>query len=135
MPEFRATDGTVFTDRTQWRKYEMETQYTFRDRKGEHELKKEPGSINGQPFDLADLEECTVMLLDHSDMVQVDALVNCKVFVAASCEAVFVRECRDCEITLACKQLRTRDCTNCTFHLYSKTEPIIETSSGMRVAE
>ena len=52
------------------------------------------------------------MLLDHSDMVQVDALVNCKVFVAASCEAVFVRECRDCEITLACKQLRTRDCTN-----------------------
>ena len=35
MPEFTATDGTVFTDRTQWRKHEMETQYTFRDRKGE----------------------------------------------------------------------------------------------------
>ena len=80
MPEFTATDGTVFTDRTQWRKHEMETQYTFRDRKGET-LKKEPGSINGQPFDLADLEACTVMLLDHSDMVQVDALVDCRVFV------------------------------------------------------
>lgn len=32
------------------------------------------------------------------------------------------------------KQLRTRDCTNCTVNLYSKTDPIIEKSSGMVIA-
>ena len=32
---------------------------------------------------------------------------------------------------LACKQLRTRDCHNCTFYLYAKTEPIIELSDGI----
>jgi len=34
-----------------------------------------------QPFDLADLENCQVLLLDHCDQVQVDNLVNCRVFI------------------------------------------------------
>ena len=37
----------------------------------------------------------------------------------------------DCTFYLACKQLRTRDCHNCTFYLYAKTEPIIELSDGI----
>jgi Tubulin binding cofactor C len=36
--------------------------------------------------------------------------------------------------TVACRQLRTRDCHDCTFHLYVKTEPIIETSHNMKFA-
>lgn len=35
---------------------------------------------------------------------------------------------------VACKQLRTRDCTNCTFFLYCISEPIIEMSTGMKVS-
>lgn len=54
--------------------------------------------------------------------------------MAASGESVFVRECSDCVFTIACKQLRTRDCHNCTFFLYSKTEPVIELSDGLVVA-
>ena len=45
-----------------------------------------------------------------------------------------MRECRDCEITLACKQLRTRDCMNCTFYLYAISEPIIEMSTNITFA-
>jgi len=33
--KFVATDGSVFTDRGLYRKHEMETQYTFRDKKSE----------------------------------------------------------------------------------------------------
>jgi protein XRP2 len=51
--------------------------------------------------------------------------------VAASSESVFIRNCSSCEFTIACKQLRTRDCHDCTVFLYSKTEPIIELSDGM----
>jgi hypothetical protein len=32
------------------------------------------------------------------------------------------------------KQLRTRDCVDCSFALYSLTDPIIETSRGMAFA-
>jgi hypothetical protein len=52
-----------------------------------------------------------------------------RVFIAASCESVFLRNLEGCEVTVACKQLRTRDCHNCTFYLYAKTEPVVEASS------
>lgn len=54
--------------------------------------------------------------------------------MAASSESVFVRECSNCSFTIACKQLRTRDCHDCTFYLYSKTEPVIELSDGLTFA-
>ncbi|KAG5191022.1 tubulin binding cofactor C-domain-containing protein [Tribonema minus] len=128
---FTATDGTVFTDRKAWRKHEFETQYTFRNAV-DQTLIKLPGAVQGQPFDLSDLSRCEVQLLDASDMVQCDNLVDCRVFVAACAESLFVRNCSGCTFYAACKQLRTRDCQNCLFSLYSKTEPIIETSSGMK---
>ena len=57
-----------------------------------------------------------------------------RVFIAACVDSVFVRNCTGCVFTVACKQLRTRDCKDCEFRLYCKTEPIIETSHGMTFA-
>ena len=95
-----ATDGTEFEDRDQWRKYEFETNYTFKNRQGES-LTKFPGNINGQPFDIADLNGCEVMLLDHCDQVQIDNVQNCRVFIGPSSESVFVRNCTGCIFTIA----------------------------------
>ncbi|CAM9293991.1 unnamed protein product, partial [Ectocarpus sp. 6 AP-2014] len=129
----RAPDGTEFTDRAEYRKYLFLTQYTFKDREGEI-LRKLPGDIDGQPFDLTSLRRCEVALLDRSEAVQVDELSDCRVFIAACVDSVFVRNCTGCVFTVACKQLRTRDCEDCEFRLYCKTEPIIETSHGMTFA-
>lgn len=79
---FTASDGTKFEDRNAWRRYEFETNYTFRNKKDETFMKL-PGKIGGQPFDLSDLDNCQVMLLDQSDQVQVDNLTNCRVFIGA----------------------------------------------------
>ncbi|KAJ8613124.1 hypothetical protein CTAYLR_004813 [Chrysophaeum taylorii] len=128
MPQFVATDGTVFTTRKAYRQYEFKTQYTFQKRSGER-LAKEPGSIAGQPFDVADLAECQVVLADHTDQIQIDDCVSCRIFIGACSESVFVRNCKDCTFHVAAKQLRLRDCSLCTFSLYSQTEPVIETSS------
>ncbi|EQC38961.1 hypothetical protein SDRG_03916 [Saprolegnia diclina VS20] len=129
MP-FTASDGTEFEDRDEWRKYEFATNFTFKAKKDET-LMKLPGQIAGQPFDIADLEGCQVLLLDHCDQVQIDNLVNCRVFIGPSSESVFVRNCTNCVFTVACKQLRTRDCSQCHLFLYSLTDPIIETSTQM----
>ncbi|KAL0584564.1 hypothetical protein ABG067_005587 [Albugo candida] len=131
--KFTASDGTQFEDRNEWRKYEFETNYTFRNQ-AQETLIKLPGSICGQPFDVSDLKNCVVMLLDHTDQVQVDHVVATKVFLGPSSSSVFIRNCSDCVFTIACKQLRFRDCINCTVYLYSFTAPIIETSSEMRFA-
>ena len=63
-----------------------------------------------------------------------DVLKRCKILIGPSCESVFIRDCEDCVISVACKQLRTRDCHRCTIHLYSKTDPVIETSSWLKFA-
>ncbi|GLE04457.1 hypothetical protein PINS_up013399 [Pythium insidiosum] len=131
--QFVASDGTKFEDRNAWRRYEFETNYTFRNKKSET-LIKAPGKIAGQPFDLSDLDECEVLLLDQCDQVQVDNVTNSRLFIGPCSESVFVRNCSNCVITVACKQLRTRDCTNCTINLYSLTDPIIETSSDIKFA-
>ncbi|CAM9695978.1 unnamed protein product, partial [Choristocarpus tenellus] len=133
MANFTAPDGTKFTDRSEFRKYVFLTQYTFKDKVGEC-LKRLPGDIGGQPFDLTSLTECEVLLLDHSEAVQADDLKGCKIFIAACADSLFVRDCSDCIFTVACKQLRTRNCHRCVFHLYSKTEPIIEMSSEISFA-
>ncbi|POM69618.1 Putative dolichyl-phosphate beta-glucosyltransferase [Phytophthora palmivora] len=130
---FTASDGKTFEDRAAWRLYEFELTYTFRNQKNET-LMKLPGQIEGQPFDISDLEGCTVMLLDHINQVQIDNLSNCRVFVGPSSEAVFVRNCTNCVFTIACKQLRTRDCSSCSIYLYSLTDPIIETSQQITFA-
>ena len=93
---------------------------------------KRPGSIEGQPFEISGCKGCRLLLLDHSDQVQIDDVSDSKVFIAASSESVFIRDCSGCTFTIACKQLRMRDCSNCTFYLYSKTEPAMETSCNIR---
>ncbi|KAL7686733.1 putative cyclase-associated protein CAP/septum formation inhibitor MinC [Plasmopara halstedii] len=130
---FTASDGKKFEDRAAWRLYEFELTYTFRNKVNET-LMKLPGQIDGQAFDVSDLEGCQVMLLDHINQVQIDHLSNCRVFVGPSSESVFVRNCTNCVFTIACKQLRTRDCSDCSIYLYSLTDPIIETSQEMTFA-
>jgi len=90
-------------------------------------LTKAPGSIGGQAFDISDCIGCTLLVLDPTDMVQIDNCVDCRIFIAACCDSVFIRDCKNCRVTVACKQLRTRDVNDSKFYLYAKTEPIIET--------
>lgn len=84
-----------------------------------------------QQFNMSNLEDCEVLLLDHSETVQVDEVRNCRIFIgtgclllcacvwcwvcvffsrwlacssvvaAASCESVFLRNVENCVITVA----------------------------------
>ena len=93
---------------------------------------KKPGSVQGQPFVIDNCNDCTLLVLDHCAQAQIDNVSDSKIFIGASSDSVFVRNCSNSTFTVACGQLRTRDCQNCTFNLYCKTEPVIETSSYMK---
>ncbi len=95
-------------------------------------LTKLPGSISGQPFNIIQCHNSKLEILDHCDQVQIDNVTKSKIFIGACSESVFIRDCTNCTFTVACKQLRTRDCSNCTIYLYCKTEPIIESSTGIK---
>jgi hypothetical protein len=130
--KYMAPDGRGFQNRTAYRKYLFATFYSFSEREGEF-LCKVGGDIDGQAFNLSRLTDCEVQLLDHSDQVLADYLQGCRVFIGPSAGSVFLRNCENCVITIACKQLRTRDCKNCRFYVYSKTEPVIEMTEDVEV--
>ena len=111
----------------------MATFYTFKDKKeGTHV--KNPGDVDGQQFDIGDCENCTLVIMDHCEQVQIDMLKNCRVFVGACASSVFIRNCENCVFYTSCRQLRLREVVNSTFYIYSMAEVHIEYSNAVRFA-
>lgn len=91
------------------------------------------GEVQGQSFAIEELTGCTVLVLDHSEQVTIDECKDCKIFVAACCSSVFIRDCENCVLAVCCQQLRTRDVKDSDLLVFSTTEPIIESSSELRI--
>lgn len=107
--------------------------YMFAGRKDEVIIRK-PGSINGQAFNLDGIEDCELYCCDYTAQVFVDFCKRSLILLGPCESSIFVRDCEDCVFWLATQQLRTNNCKRCTFYLYSKTEPIIETSQELAFA-
>lgn len=102
--------------------------YIFHDLKGET-LIKTPGVINGQGFAMWNLQDCNVYILDHTAQVQVDDCINCNIVIGPCKGSVFFRDCTDCSVHVASRQIRTRDVKNMKFAVYCPTQPSIEAST------
>jgi len=61
-------------------------------------------------------------------------VVECPVVstVPITCDSIFLRNCSDCRLVVACQQFRTRDCSNLDVAIYCQTLPIIEATSDIR---
>ncbi|CAH3168235.1 unnamed protein product [Porites lobata] len=95
---------------------------------------KLPGEINGQQFIIQNCQGCNIFILDHTDSVTIDDCINCRIVLGPCGGSVFFRDCKDCKVVVACQQFRTRDCKKMDFFLCCATQPIIESSSGMKFA-
>ena len=71
-----------------------------------------PGSIEGQQFVVEDNESCDIYLLDHIASMNVDSCKSCRIVTGPVSSSVFLRDCSDCVVVLACQQLRLRNCHN-----------------------
>jgi len=98
------------------------------------EVMRKPGSVRGLDIVIEDCQNTTIAICDHTAQVQIDSLDDCRVLIGACTDSAFVRGCVNCEMTIGARQLRTRDCRDCTFYLYCATEPVIETSTRLRFA-
>ncbi|KND00544.1 uncharacterized protein SPPG_04852 [Spizellomyces punctatus DAOM BR117] len=94
---------------------------------------KPPGSIpEGMPFNIEDCEDCSIHLFDRTAQVTIDACHRCFIFIAPCEGSVFIRDCRDCTVVVASQQFRLRDGHSLRISLYCATQPVIETSFGIR---
>jgi hypothetical protein len=69
-----------------------------------------------------------------TSQLQLDRCENVTFVLGPCTGSVFMRDCSGCSVSVACQQLRTRDCRDCVIYLYSVTEPIVEASRGLKVA-
>ena len=95
---------------------------------------KKPGDIDGQVFDIADCDSCTLVVPDKCEQVQIDQVHNSKIFIGACASSIFVRNCSNCIFYLSCRQLRLREVTQSTFYVYSMAEVHIEYSNTLKFA-
>ncbi|XP_015766212.1 PREDICTED: protein XRP2-like [Acropora digitifera] len=78
------------------------------------------------------LQNCNIFILDHTDSIQVDDCTDCRIAIGPCSGSVFFRDCKECQVVVACQQFRTRDCKKMDFFLCCATQPVIESSSGMK---
>ncbi|XP_054020768.1 protein XRP2 [Dryobates pubescens] len=105
--------------------------YTFSGLKDET-VGRLPGKVAGQQFVIQDCENCSIYIFDHSATITIDDCVNCQIFLGPVKGSVFFRDCKDCKCIVACQQFRTRDCRKLEVFLCCATQPIIESSTGMK---
>ncbi|XP_054646944.1 protein XRP2 isoform X1 [Dunckerocampus dactyliophorus] len=91
-----------------------------------------PGKLNGQQFVIQECENCDIFVFDHSATITIDDCVNCRVVLGPVRGSVFFRDCKDIKCVVACQQFRTRDCKKMEVFLCCATQPIIESSTGMK---
>ncbi|XP_061682026.1 protein XRP2 [Syngnathoides biaculeatus] len=91
-----------------------------------------PGKLNGQQFVIQDCHDCDIYVFDHAAAVTVDDCVNCRIVLGPVKGSVFFRDCKDIRCVVACQQFRTRDCKKMEVFLCCATQPIIESSTGMK---
>ncbi|CAJ1059868.1 protein XRP2 [Xyrichtys novacula] len=91
-----------------------------------------PGKLNGQQFVIQECENCNIYVLDHSATITIDDCVNCRIVLGPVKGSVFFRDCKDIKCVVACQQFRTRDCKKMEVFLCCATQPIIESSTGMK---
>ncbi|XP_037530958.1 protein XRP2 [Nematolebias whitei] len=91
-----------------------------------------PGKLNGQQLVIQECENCNIYVFDHSATITIDDCVNCRIVFGPVKGSVFFRDCKDMKCVVACQQFRTRDCKKMDVFLCCATQPIIESSTGMK---
>jgi len=87
--------------------------------------------VKGQQMNIDYLDNCKMYVLDNLDSTNVDDCNDCEMVFAAAEGSIFLRNCKNCVVYAACKQLRTRDCVNVDLRLFSATDPVVEASTGV----
>ena len=76
--------------------------------------------------------DSTIHVLDHCGTVTIDDCEGCDIVVGPCEESCFVRDCKNCTLHVAAKQLRAKNCTDCTFYLHVGSSPVIEASHDLK---
>uniref|UniRef100_A0A1B6GXB1 C-CAP/cofactor C-like domain-containing protein n=1 Tax=Cuerna arida TaxID=1464854 RepID=A0A1B6GXB1_9HEMI len=97
-------------------------------------LKLDSEEITKKDIELSGLENCTVLLFGNPITVQISNVSRCKILCGPVSTSVLVEDCKDCDLVLACQQLRIHSTQDSKFYIHVTSKAIIEDSTGVQFA-
>ena len=92
------------------------------------------GELNGTDFKLRNNKNCEIYILDWSKGMFIDYCEDCKIFCGPIDGSIFIRNSKNCQISLVAKQVRFRDCENIKIFTYCTSDPAVENSFNIYFA-
>lgn len=92
----------------------------------------EPCDINGKDINLTNLSNCTVSIIGLASTVYMRSLSSTKVTVCLAARAIKIEDCRDCQFSLVCQQLRIDATHNCKFENFISARSMLESSDNLQ---
>lgn len=89
-------------------------------------LTKFPDSLSGQSFELEELTECEVSLLDFTSSLSITSCTNCTIRCGPCSGLVKVQHCTGCVLTVASSIFSITNSDEIIVFLYSSTEPVVK---------
>lgn len=95
---------------------------------------KLPGDIDGHPFEIRDLEDCTVYLMDHTRKISISNCKGTKFLMGPVKKEFNAENCENCEFTVIANSLCLKDIKDSTLFIYTTSMPIIDNCQGLTFA-
>ncbi|TSK14790.1 Tubulin-specific chaperone C [Bagarius yarrelli] len=83
---------------------------------------------------LSHLTNCKVRLYGSPNTLHIKNVKGCQILSGPVSSSVFIDECEDCTLVLACQQLRTHNTTSTQIYLHVTSRAIIEDCHGVSFA-
>ncbi|XP_035669624.1 tubulin-specific chaperone C-like isoform X2 [Branchiostoma floridae] len=97
-------------------------------------LTLQPREIENQDVSLARLTNCTVKLYGSAGTVHISNVTGCRIFTGPVSRSIFVDDCKDTVLVIACQQLRVHHTLDTSFYLHVTSRGIIEDSTRLLFA-
>lgn len=97
-------------------------------------LEKGADEVHQRDILLTELSNCTIKLYGNPNTLRLNKAHSCKVLCGPVSTSVFLEDCSDCILAVACQQLRIHTTRNTRIFLQVTSRAIVEDCSGIQFA-
>ena len=90
------------------------------------------GQLSVKDVVLTKLQNCVVYLLGTCNTLQLSQISGCRILSGPVTTSVFIDDCKNSLIAVACQQLRIHETVTTDFYIHVTTKAIIEDSNEVR---
>ena len=105
--------------------------FTFKDKCDEN---LEIDNVDGQDVMLSNLKNCRILMKSNPVTLHMNRIEHCTFLGGPVQTSIYLDECNNCTLSLACQQLRAHNSINSVIYLHVTSKGIIEDCDEMQVA-